>query len=342
MNLTRLSILALLCVVPAISLVSCRRAGNDGAPTKDAEASGTVIATFYPLEFFATRIAGGLVNVECPLPGDADPAYWVPDDATIARYQSADVILVNGAGFESWLTTATLPISRICDTSRPFKDQYVVLPKILHSHGSQGDHSHEGVDGHTWMDPANAVIQAEQVMLSLVRRYPANERAFRENLDTLQVDLLALDASLRELSPQVEKATLIAGHPAYNYLARRQGWSVSNIDLPGDAAPTEAQLAALANAIESSGGKPAILLLENEPLPEVVAAVARLKARAVVYRTAEALTPSQQAGGVTFITIMQQNIRHLAAALYEGRATTSIPATKPSENPSPAHTNQGN
>ena len=42
-----------------------------------------------------------------------------------------------------------------------FSDEFLVVKGVTHSHGAGGAHTHDGVDGHTWMDPilADAPIE---------------------------------------------------------------------------------------------------------------------------------------------------------------------------------------
>ena len=68
----------------------------------------TVYVVNYPLQFFAERIGGEHVNVVFPAPADVDPAYWMPDTPTIAAYQQADLILLNGAGYARWVNKVML------------------------------------------------------------------------------------------------------------------------------------------------------------------------------------------------------------------------------------------
>ena len=127
------------------------------ADTSTAAAPLTVYTTFYPTTYFTQRIGGSHVEVTCPLPDDADPIFWQPDRNTIMAYQKAALIILNGADFEKWALTASLPTGRIVDTARNFTDQFITYESVTHSHGPGGDHTHEGIDGHTWIDPTLAI-----------------------------------------------------------------------------------------------------------------------------------------------------------------------------------------
>jgi hypothetical protein len=49
----------------------------------------------------------------------------MPDTETIAAYQAADLILINGADYAKWTTKVSLPRSRLVDSSRAFRDAYI-------------------------------------------------------------------------------------------------------------------------------------------------------------------------------------------------------------------------
>jgi zinc transport system substrate-binding protein len=70
----------------------------------------------YPLAYFAERIAGDLATVIFPAPPNVDPAFWMPNAETIAAYQTADLILLNGADYAKWTAKVSLPRSRLVDT----------------------------------------------------------------------------------------------------------------------------------------------------------------------------------------------------------------------------------
>jgi len=80
----------------------------------------TVFVVNYPMQYFAERIGGEHVNVVFPAPANVDPAYWMPDRPTIANFQRADLILLNGAGYARWVNKVTLPRFRIVNSRRGY------------------------------------------------------------------------------------------------------------------------------------------------------------------------------------------------------------------------------
>ena len=117
--------------------------GEEGA----AASSGPLLvyAVNHPLACMAERIGGEAVQVEFPAPADEDPAYWSPAPEVVLRYQEADLILCNGAGYAGWLERASLPASRTVDTSAAVAERLIGLEEaVTHAHGPEGEHSHTG------------------------------------------------------------------------------------------------------------------------------------------------------------------------------------------------------
>jgi len=187
--------------------------------TTSPEASGgkpVVLASFYPLQFFAERIAGDLADISCPL--------------HIAALQAADLILLNGAGFEKWPDTTVLPDESVVRTADAITEPLMKYEDaVVHSHGPGDVHTHEGTDGHTWMDPMMALVQAQQVHDALAKRLPAEHKTTLEkNFAALSGELRQLDAAFKEIKPP---GVIFAEHPAYQYPARRYGWTVEHVDV---------------------------------------------------------------------------------------------------------------
>ena len=160
----------------------------------------SVYAVNYPLQYFAERVGGTAVRVSLPVPGDTDPAFWKPGPEQIAAYQAADLILLNGASYAKWVDRASLPASRTVDTSASFAEGLIRSDGVVtHRHGEQGVHDHGDIAFPTWLDPLQAIAQARTVRDALVRLRPDNAREFNQRFESLETDLLALDAHLVSL-----------------------------------------------------------------------------------------------------------------------------------------------
>jgi len=272
-----------------------------------------VCTTFYPTTYFTQRIAGELVKITCPLPAGEDPITWMPDTNAIAAYQRADLVVINGADFEKWVAKVSLPPSKLVDTTRPLVGELVKFTTVItHSHGPGGQHDHVGIDGHTWLDPRNAKIQAAEIHNALAHLLPNHANTLAANHAVLVADLDALDASLVELSAELKGRRLLASHPAYNYLAKRYKWNITNLDLDPETAPSDETIDDIRKQLRQIYPRPRIILWEGKPIQ---AAAERLKKDlglvSVVFSPCEQ-SPNQPGD---YLSVMRNNIKQLHATL---------------------------
>lgn len=268
-----------------------------------------VCTTFYPTTYFTQRIGGDLVEVVCPLPADEDPIFWVPAPEAVDQYQKADLIVINGADFELWVGLVSLPPSKTVDTAGPLGQELMRYQgAVAHSHGAGGQHAHQGIDGHTWLDPQNAKTQADEIRKALQRLLPEAADQLQANYAALAVDLDALHQALLELSGVIKDRHLLASHQAYNYLAKRYGWNLTSLDLDPEKMPDEKTLAGIRRKLES---KPAgIILWESRPADEIAARFNdELGLVSVVFSPCE-----QPPEGSDYIGVMNQNVARLREA----------------------------
>ena len=274
----------------------------------ESQARPTVYVVNYPLQYFAERIGGEQVRVMFPAPGDEDPAFWKPDVNAIAAFQAADLILVNGAGYARWMQTASLPKSRIINTSKRFETAYIELEATaMHSHGPGGEHSHAGTAFTTWLDFRQAAQQAQAVMGGLSRLLPEHEDAFAQRYGELEQDLLALDERLRTVVSTQRAQPLLASHPVYQYLARRYGLNLQSVLWEPDVMPSDQQWEELKSILKTHAAT--WMLWEGDPLPAAVEKLQTLGVRSLVFDPC-GNTPAQG----DFLSVMQHNMARLQQA----------------------------
>jgi len=254
---------------------------GDQTPEAVDQDPGTlsVYVVNYPLGYFAGRIGGDGVEVHFPAPAEGDPAFWSPDADTIAAYQNADLILLNGADYAKWVERATLPSSKIVDTSSSFAFQHIPLDDtVTHSHGPEGEHAHGGWAFTTWIDPTQAVEQSRAVHEAMVAARPDQAGAFDAGFADLVADLSALDQRLAAAADAIGDQPLIFSHPVYQYLIRHYGLNGISVHWEPDQAPDLLELEHLLEEREARW-----MIWEGAPLAQTVTDIEAYGVKSLVF-----------------------------------------------------------
>ena len=242
-----------------------------------------IVAVNYPLAYFAERLIGDDADINFPVPQDVDPSFWRPGIADISAAQAADLILLNGASFATWIDRVSLPRSRLVNTSSALTDAFIQTESITHSHGDGGEHSHEGVASYLWLDPTLAKGQAEAIAAAIARRDLAPANDIYARLERLGVELDALDSATRDSLAPLSDTAMIATHPRYQYFARRNGLTIASLEWDAGAAPTKEELADLTSLMTETDAR--ILIWEAEPPQAALQATQELGLVNVVFPT---------------------------------------------------------
>lgn len=273
-------------------LAACSQSDLEEEPATDASlaeaAASSVLSVYvvnYPLQYFAERIGGELVNVVLPIPMSVDPAHWSPTAEEILPFQQADMILLNGASYAEWVTRATLPETRSVNTSLPFSDRLIGLEGgRTHSHGVQGEHSHAGLASHTWLDPTLAVEQAGVIAEAFTSALPEHRDQFATALAALTEDLQGIDAELFLAVERLQDYRLVFSHPVYQYLIARYQLSARSLTLEPEEVLSSAQWAELGELL-GTGGSSAVVW-EAAPLGETVTRLEDAGHKSVIFEPA--------------------------------------------------------
>ncbi|MEM7718803.1 MAG: zinc ABC transporter substrate-binding protein [Pseudomonadota bacterium] len=240
-----------------------------------------VVTVNYPLQYFAERLLGDTADVVFPVPKGVDPSFWRPSIADISTIQSAELILLNGAGFATWIDRVSLPRSRLANTTAALGDRFIVAESITHSHGDGGEHSHEGLASYTWLDPTLAIAQAEAIAAAIAARNFAPADDVYARFDDLRGELEDLDTTAAAALETAKDIPMIATHPRYQYLARRYGLSITSLEWEAGAMPTAKQLAELEARVAESAAR--VLIWEATPPDAALEAIATLGLQSVVF-----------------------------------------------------------
>lgn len=133
--------------------------------------------------------------------------------------ESAEVIVLSGAGLEEFLSDALNGANTVIDASL---DVPLICSEEEHGH----DHDHEDhghhheQDPHIWLSPENAKIMAENICTGLSLLYPEHKDLFLNNLDSLIDDLDALQAYGMQQLSDLSCREMITFHDGFSYLAQ--------------------------------------------------------------------------------------------------------------------------
>lgn len=260
----------------------------------------------YPLYSFANMIGGDKIEVYFP-EIEGDPAYWQPDEASIEKYQNADLILLNGADYAKWISMVSLPASTQVNTSKAFSNRLIEVKGEAHSHGPEGQHSHTGYAFTTWLDMKNAALHAEAVKDALVDLIPEENDFFNTNYIKVLDGLNKIDSELTEILDAKEDLEVFASHPVYQYLAKGYNISIISYHWEPDQMPFEESWEEFENELDHHAAR--AMLWEDEPLPEIRKKLEDMGVKVIVFN------PGGNRNQLDFISLMARNVENLKEGL---------------------------
>jgi len=284
-------------------LAACNSAASSGE-----DGTTSVVASFYPLEEAASQVGGDLVTVENLTPPGVEPhdLELAPDD--IETIANADVVVYLGGGFQPAVEDA------LAET----EDAVLVdaLDAVDTEPAPPGE-AEEGltVDPHVWLDPARFEQLVRAVAAGLSDADPANEVTYGSNAEAYVAELATLDEEFSTGLSDCERTTIVTSHEAFGYLADAYGLTeVAIAGLSPEAEPDAQQIAELLDLVEQQGVT--TIFAEELVSPKVAETLADEAGIEVdVLDPLESLTDEQVEAGEDYVSVMQENLDRLRAAL---------------------------
>ncbi len=208
-----------------------------------------VVASFYPLAYFASEIGGEYASVTSLIPYNTEVHSWQPSIASISAASDADLLIYNGAGLDHWFEVDLL--TAINTTGKVVVETTANLSLIAgsedeHGHDAAEEHEHGEYDPHTWISPALAKQQAQKIYEAFVQVDPSHSEYYAQRWASLSAKFDSLDQAYTLNLSVKTKSVIFVTHGAFGYLADRYGFEqVSVIGISADEQPSASALAGI-------------------------------------------------------------------------------------------------
>ena len=213
-------VILLACILALAVGVTALLGGYTVTPTQRQE----VLATTYPIYVAAQRILGGDTDVTLTrLDGAASGCLhdYQMSPADRRAVHQADLILMNGAGAESFLH-GMVAEEKCVDTSKGID---LLCADHHHDHGEE-EHPHETYNEHLWLSPSLYAKQVLAVMNALIALDAAHGETYRSNAENYLRHIDYIDQQMKDLSAALRGTPCVLFHDSMAYLAADLGLDV--------------------------------------------------------------------------------------------------------------------
>jgi zinc transport system substrate-binding protein len=265
----------------------------------------TIYVMNYPLQYFVDRIADQTVDVRYIVPPDTDLTLWAPTTEAIAQLQLGDLVLFNGATSAKWLAMASLPQSKLVDTSAGFRNQLSEVENAIpQDHDRLGEDTNADMAVTPWLNFDHAIAQADTICVALSQRLPDRATMFQANFASLQHDLQDLDLQLQAMTATNPDIPLLAAPPVYDDLADRYRLKIKSMIWQPAIVPDAVQWHELESVLQVHPAP--WMIWAAVPQPTTVMKLEVIGIRSIVFDPA--INPPQNGN---FIDLMRQNLQNL-------------------------------
>jgi len=262
-----------------------------------------VVASFSILGDFVRNVGGDRVNVTTLVGANSDAHVYVPAPADAKKVAEAKLVVVNGLGFEGWL-------------SRLLKSAGGKASVVTATSGIAPLKLGSDADPHAWQSVGNAKIYVANIRDALVAAAPADADGFKSRANAYLADLDALEREVRAAIATIPESRrkVISTHSAFGYFAAAYG--IEFIAPLGVSTESEASARDIARIItQVRAARIPAVFLENITDPRLMGRIAaETGARVGGTLYSDSLT-GEKGDSPTYIAMVRHNIKALTSAL---------------------------
>nr|WP_312577985.1 metal ABC transporter substrate-binding protein [Sedimentibacter sp.] len=319
----KLILILLTVVLTATVLFGCTQ-NSDTVKTETGDEKLNVVTTLFPYYDFVRAIAGDKVNVTMIVPAGMDTHSFEPTPANMITIQNADVFIYNGGEMESWVDRVLGAVENENQISDCMID-YVNAVEEETVEGMEPEDEEEGetdedeveYDEHIWTSPVNAQIMVEKICNILAKADSENAEFYQANADSYIEKLKTLDEKFKETVDNSKRKLIVFGDKfPFRYFADEYGLKYSAA-FNGCSTETEPSADTVAYLIDKVKAEniPVVYYIElsNEKIADTICEATG--AKKLLLHSCHNLSKKDFDSGITYVELMEQNVKNLKEGL---------------------------
>lgn len=306
-------------VFVAIMLGACSAQEQNTHAEKDEKI--TAYVTVYPLQYFAERIAGDLIDVQSIYPAGANEHSFEPTQKDMMTLADADVFFYIGQGLEGFVTNAqkTLQTERVKfvpTASTITEEDFHISTGHVHDEEEEEEHHHgHEEDTHVWLSPVLAKKLATVMKDELIAMRPAAATQMTSNYDALIAELDALHAEFAQETATFTHKTFFVSHAAFGYIAGHYGLQqVAIAGLNSQSEPSQKELMHIVDKAKKAHVR--YIFFEQNISSNLTSVIQQeIGAEALTLHNLSVRTPLDIKNNEDYFSLMRRNMIELKKAL---------------------------
>lgn len=314
-------------VATGLFVTGCGTASHDAAHSELK-----VVATTTQVGDLTQVVGGDDIHLTTLLSPGASAHAFEPTQADMIALADADVLVINGAGLETFVDTATETSGfsgTIVDASSGLELD-VEEHDAEHEGETEAEHDeHEGANPHVWTDPRMAAQMTQTIATGLAKVQPSLADTFETNAEAYEHKLMLLDGWIAENMAQIpeDQRLFVSGHDSLHYYLDAYDIQFVGSILPSfedNAEPSLTQINELITEINALGVK--AIFVESSINPKTAALIAKETGATLVDKNVLYVDSLGAAGSgaETYIAATVHNTRVILEAW--GVTPTELPA----------------
>jgi zinc/manganese transport system substrate-binding protein len=262
------SVLSFVGLVGVVGVAAAGCGGDDDAASAAPDRPRVVVTTSV-LGDIVRNVVGDQADVQVIMPVGADPHEFAASTRQAEAMTGADLLVVNGAGFEQSMAGVIDGAAEDGTAVFTFADHVALRTLDGDEHEHADGHDHDGDDPHLWTDPTMIAGAVGALATELADVPGVDAAAIETAAADYAAELGALDASIAATLSSIPAAqrVLVTNHEALGYFARRYDLAVVGAVIPSlttSASASAGELEQLADVIREQG-VPAIFGETTQP-----------------------------------------------------------------------------